>query len=131
MMEVKVNCTHCSKPILARFKFCSECGQANENHDAAAATVMNQGRKRAAKRVRPTNFDVEQLARCHFEGFRAVTDAGQEALLGTGNSDSSSDSRSEQGDADELALAASALATSALAGAKVRPSHCRASTASH
>ena len=101
MMEVKVNCTHCSKPILVCFKSCSVCSQANENHDAAAATVMNQGRRRGAKRVRPTNFDVEQLVRGHFEGLRAVADAGQEALLGTGNSDSSSDSSNKQGDDDE------------------------------
>ena len=102
MLELQVDCSRCKKRILARAKFCSECGHPNKDHDAAAAVIMERGRRKGAKRVRPSEFDVEQLVRDHFTGLRAVTDAGKHALE---DGDSSSGSTSGTSDAEEVAEA--------------------------
>ena len=110
---------------MARHRFCCECGHPNKDHDAAAAVVMGRGHRKGAKRVRPSEFDVEQMVRDHFPGLRAVTDAGKLALIGT-NGDSSSGSSSSSSEEEEVAAITDGVAGVEDGGAGVQKGSDRA-----
>jgi len=96
MMEKKTTCTKCKGTILQRFRHCSECGAVNEAFLQAASSVMQEGRRKGYKKMRPTAFNIEALVEKGFEGLRAVSQAGKEALEESSSSDSSSDSDAEE-----------------------------------
>ena len=104
MMERKLPCTSCKAPVLDRFRYCPECGNANGNFQAESHAVMREGRRSGHKRLRPSQFDIGEFVKSNFaglKGLKAITEEGAKAIAD--DSSSSASSSSEDSDKEEAA----------------------------
>ena len=112
MMERKITCKACKTAILQRFRHCTDCGALNEAYSADASCVMQEGRRKGFKKIRPSAFNIQELVEKNFQGLRAVSDAGKAAL--ENGSSSSSESCSDGDSVPEVSIAVAAADASEL-----------------
>ena len=75
-----VKCGACRLAIQVDARFCMHCGTQNAQFSELAAIVSHPGARPGWKQSDHTGFNLDQLVDDHFQGVRAVSEAGKQLV---------------------------------------------------